>query len=98
LVCAWAYLRVEDPFLDATIGLVCGVLGLGPVDLDLLSEALGVLLSALLRLLALESEVVLQRLGVPAVVGSDDLVVPVVLYRVLQIFAVGGRRVRDAVV
>lgn len=87
-MCDWTYLRVEDPFLDATIGLVRRVLSLGPVDLDLLSEALDVLLSALLRLLALESKVVLQRLGVPAVVGSDDLVVPVVLYRVLQILAV----------
>jgi hypothetical protein len=93
-----AYVRVEDPVLDATIGLVRRILGLGPVHLDLLSEALGVLLGALLRLVALGGEVVLEALGIPAAVGRDDLVVPVVADRLLEALAVRGRWVRDAVV
>jgi hypothetical protein len=64
----------------------------------LLSEALGILLSALLRLLALEGQVVLERLGVPAGVGSHDLVVPVGLDGRLEVLAVRGAGVRDAVV
>ena len=54
------YVRVEDPLLDAAVGLVSRIFGLGPVDLDLLSERLGVLLGALLRLLTLGCQVVLQ--------------------------------------
>jgi hypothetical protein len=93
-----AYVRVEDPVLNTTIGLVRRVLSLGPVHLDLLSEALGVLLGALLCLVALGGEVVLEALGVPAAVGRDDLVVPVVADRLLEALAVRGRWVRDAVV
>lgn len=81
-------LRVEDPFLDATIGLVRGVLCLGPVDFNLLSKALDILLSALLGLLALEGEIVAEGLGVPAVVGSHDLVIPVGLNSLLEILAI----------
>jgi hypothetical protein len=93
-----AYVRVEDPVLNTTIGLVRRVLSLGPVHLDLLSEALGVLLGALLCLVALGGEVVLEALGVPAAIGRDDLVVPVVADRLLEALAVRGRWVRDAVV
>lgn len=75
------HVRIEDPVLDATIGLVRRVLSLSPVDLDLLSEALGILLSALLGLLALEGQVVLESLCIPAGVGSHNLVVPVGLDR-----------------
>jgi hypothetical protein len=79
---------VKDPVTDATVCLVGRLFGLGPVVLHLLSEAVGVLLAALLGLLALEAQVVLQRLGVPAVVGRHDLVVPVVLDKVLQVFTI----------
>jgi hypothetical protein len=94
----FGYSRIEDPVLDTTVGLVRRVLGLGPVHLDLLSKALGILLSALLRLLALEGQVVLERLGIPAGVGSDNLVVPVGLDSRLEVLAVRGAGVGDAVV
>ena len=58
-------LRVEDPILDAAVRLVGRVLGLIPVGLDLLGEALCVVLSALLGLLSAGSQVVGQRLGIP---------------------------------
>lgn len=58
-------LRVEDPVLDAAVRLVGRVLGFIPVGLDLLDEALCVVLSALLSLLSAGSQVVGQRLGVP---------------------------------
>jgi hypothetical protein len=82
------YIPVEDPITNARVGLVCGVFRLSPVALDLLDQALGVLLCALLRLITLEGQVVVESLSVPAVVGSDDLVVPVVLDQDLEIFAI----------
>ena len=92
------YIRVKDPVLDTTIGLGRRVLGLGPVLLDLLSKALGILLSALLCLLALESEVLLEGVGIPAGVGSHNLVVPVGLDSRLEVLAVRGTGVGDVVV
>lgn len=92
------YARVEDPVLDTAIGLVRRVLGLSPVHLDLLSKALGVVLGALLRLLALESQVLLERGCVPAGVWGDDLVVPVGLDGRLKVLAVRRARMGNAVV
>lgn len=83
-------IRVKDPVLNAAVSLVGGFLGLSPVDLDLLSEALSILLGALLGLLALGGQVVGQGLRVPAGVWADDLVVPVVLDRLLEALAVRG--------
>ena len=81
-------LRVEDPVLDAAVGLVGRVLSLVPVSLDLLGEALRVLLGALLRLLAASGQVVGEGLGIPRCVGVDDLVVPVVGDRLLEVLTV----------
>jgi hypothetical protein len=64
----------------------------------LLSEALDILLSALLGLLALDSQVVGERLGIPARVRADNLVVPVVGNRLLERLAVRRARVGNAMV
>lgn len=77
------YVRVEDPLLDTAVRLVRRVLGLGPVALDLLSKALDVLFRTLLGLLTLKSQIIGESLGIPAVVGGDDLVVPVGLDSIL---------------
>jgi len=66
--------------------------------LDLLDELVLVGLGALGGLLALESEVRLELLGVPGVVGLDNVGVPVVLDERLEIFPVGGSWVWDVVV
>lgn len=92
------HLRIENPFLDITVGLVGRVLGLVPVGLDLLRKALCVLLSALLGLLSASDQVVLQGLGVPRLVRVDDLVVPVVRDRLLEVLAVRGAGVGNAVI
>jgi hypothetical protein len=92
------YIRVEDPVLDTTIGLVRGLLSLGPVVLDLFSEALGVLLGAHLCLLALQAQVVLESADIPAGVRADDLVVPVGLDGRLEVLAVRGAGMGDVVV
>ena len=90
--------RVEAQVLNIGIGLVGRLFGLGPVSLDLLSEALCVLLGALLRLLALEAQILLECRGVPAGVGRDSLVVPVGLDSRLEVLAVGRAGVRNAMV
>lgn len=90
--------RIEDPLLDAAVGLVRRILSLGPVDLDLLSKALNVLLGALLRLLALEAQVVCEGCGIPGGVGSDDLVVPIGLDSGLKALAVRRSWVGNVVV
>jgi hypothetical protein len=92
------YIRVEDPVLNIAIGLVRGVFSLGPVCLDLLNEALCVLLGTLLRLLALDAQILLERGCIPAGVGRNSLVIPVGLDGRLEALAVGRARMRDAVV
>ena len=89
---------VEDPVLDRRIG-VRGLVGsLMPVRLDLADKAVLVLLGTLLDLLAGAGDVVLELLGVPAVVGLSNLVVPVVLDQVDKVLAVGRGRVGHVVV
>ena len=61
LACHWSdrqYLRVEDPAGSVAVGLVGLVGSLVPGVLDLGEQALGVLLSALLDLLASRGQVV----------------------------------------
>lgn len=98
LDCKELCLRVEDPVLNAAVSLVGRILSLGPVDLDLLGKALRVILGTLLGLLALGGEVVGEALGVPAAVWCNDLVVPVVCYRLLEVLTVRGSWVGNAVV
>lgn len=69
-----------------------------PVILNLLNQAIGVLLGALLDLLALGAEVALETRRIPLVVGLHDIVVPVVLDEVFEILAVCWFGVRDVVV
>lgn len=95
-------IRIEDPVTDTTICLVGGLLGLGPVVLDRLDEALlgllGALLSTLCGLVTLEHQVVLERLCVPVVVGGDDIALPVGLDQILELLTIGGLLVGDAVI
>lgn len=93
-----SYSRVEDVGLDITGSLVRLVGGRVPVLLDLLDEAVLVLLGALLGLLTLGSQVAGQLVGVPLAVWLGDVVVPVLLHQVLQVLAIGGSRIRDVVV
>lgn len=72
-------LRVENPVTNAAVGLVGRLLRLSPVYLHLIDEAVGILLGALLGLLALEGEVILERLCIPRLVGMYDVRLPVVL-------------------
>jgi len=69
-----------------------------PRALDLLDQAVLVLLGALLDLLATRGEVRLQLVGVPAVVRTSDVVIPVLLDEILQVLTVGGSGERDVVV
>ena len=69
-----------------------------PCVLDLGEEALGVLLSALLDLLAGGSQVVGELVVAPAAVRLGDVVLPVLRDEVGQVLAVGGSRVGNVVV
>lgn len=91
-------LRVEDPILDAVVGIGCLILSLIPGRLDGGDQAFLVLLGALLHLLAPRAQVRLKLRRVPAVVGLGDLGVPVLLDQVLQVLAVCGRRVGNVMV
>lgn len=69
-----------------------------PVALDLADQAVLVLLSTLLGLLALSGQVRLELVGIPAVVWGSDLVLPVLLDQVLKVLTVGSGRVGNVVV
>ena len=90
--------RVKDPVLCVCVRVVCLVLSLLPIALNLAEQTVLVLLSTLLDLLALRSQVVGQLVGIPLVVRLDDMVLPVLLDEVLQVLSVGWGRVRDVVV
>jgi hypothetical protein len=91
-------LRVKDVGLDITGSLVCLVGSGVPVRLDLLEEAVLVLLGALLRLLALGCEVARQLVGVPLAVWLGNIVVPVLLNQVLEVLAIRSCGVGDVVI
>jgi hypothetical protein len=91
-------LRVEDPVLNVAVSLVGRVLSLVPVGLDLLGEALRIVLGALLCLLAASGQVVGEGLGIPRCVGVDNLVIPVVGDGLLKVLTIRRTRVRDVVV
>lgn len=81
-------LPIKDPIPDAAIGLIGRILSLAPIDLDLVDQAVFVLLCSILGLVAFRGQVVLNLLVVPIVVGIDGVVIPVVLDQVLEIFPV----------
>lgn len=91
-------LRVEDVVLDGAVGIRSLVVGGGPSSLDLLKQAVLVLLGSLLNLLTLGSEVGRELVGVPGVVWASDVVVPVLLDKVRELLAVGGLWERNVVV
>lgn len=69
-----------------------------PCVLNLGDEALGVLLSALLDLLAGGGQVVGELVGAPVAVRLGDDILPVLRNQVGQVLAVGRGRVGDVVV
>lgn len=60
-----------------------------PVLLDLAEQAVLVLLGAFLGFLALGGQVAGELVDVPRVVGLGDIVLPVLLHQILEVFAVG---------
>lgn len=89
---------IQDPVLDAKVGILSLIASLIPGALDLGDERVLVGLGGVLGLDTLGLEVLLQAVGVPRVVGRDDVVIPVVLDELLEILAVGGSGVGDVVV
>jgi hypothetical protein len=77
---------------------VCVLLGLIPVRANLANEAVLGSLGLGLGLLALGLEESAQLSRVPAVVGCDNVVIPVLLDKVLKILAVGRGGIWDRVV
>lgn len=69
-----------------------------PVSLDLLKKAVLVLLGTLLDLCALGSEVRLELFRVPAAVWCGNLVFPVGLDKVDEVFTISGSGEWDVVV
>lgn len=74
------------------------VVGLVPACLGLVDQLSNSLLRGVLDSLSLGLEVVEQLGGIPLVVGLNNVVVPVLLDEVLDVLAVSGGRIRDAVV
>lgn len=91
-------LRVEDPVCGVAVGLVGLLSSLVPGVLNLDNEAVLVLLSALLDLLASGGQVVGELVEVPVVVGLSNVVLPVLRHEIGQVLAVGRSRVGHVVV
>lgn len=89
---------VKNPVINTGPGAVGILLGLVPVALNLGNQAVLGTFGLLLGLLALGLEEGAQLGGIPAVVGLDNIVVPVLLNDALQVLAVSWSRVRDVVV
>jgi len=92
------YLRVEDPVGGVAVSLVGLFGGLVPGTLNLLDEALGVLLGALLDLLAGRAQVVGKLGSIPVAVRLGDVILPVLGDEIGQVLTVGRGRVGDIVV
>lgn len=90
--------RVQDPVSGVQPGMLGLVLRLIPVVLDLGDQRILVVSSGVLGLDALLLKVTAQLLGIPAVIRSNGMVIPVVGHEFLQILAVSGRRVGNVVV
>lgn len=84
--------------MNIRVGVAGGVGGLLPVGLHLSNQAVLALLSALLDLMTLRREVAVELVGVPAIVGLDNIVLPIALNQVLEVFAVGWSGVWNVVV
>ena len=89
---------MKDPVLHVLVRLGDRVICLLPGLLHFLEQAILVLLGAFLRLMDVTAEPLLQLVGVPTVVRLHNVIVPVILHQVLEVLAVGRRRVGDVVV
>ena len=74
------------------------IASLVPGALNLAEETICVLLRAFLDFFALRSEVVLKLVGIPLVVRLRDVVLPVVLNKVLEVFAVSRCWIRNVMI
>lgn len=90
--------RVKDPVLDIDKRILDIVFSLGPGGLNLGDELVPVLLSVVLDLNALLLQICSKLVGIPAVVGLDNIVIPVLLDAVMQVLAVCRRWIRDVVI
>jgi hypothetical protein len=89
---------IKDPVPDTGPGSMCVLLGLVPVGADLANKAVFCGLSLGLSLLSLGLEIGTKLGCIPTVVGSNDMVIPVLLYKIFKVLAVGGRGIWDRVV
>ena len=82
------YSRVEDPVDRVGIGFRHLLFGIGPARLNLGNETVLVLLGTFLNLLASGGEVLLELSRVPAVVWSQNFVIPVVFDEIFQVLSI----------
>lgn len=69
-----------------------------PRLLDLADQTLFALFGAFLDFLALATKVGLQAVGIPVLVWSCDVGVPVVLHKILEVLAICGSGIWDVMI
>jgi hypothetical protein len=89
---------IENPILDIIPGLIGILFSFVPVVLDLLDKAVLGRFDVSLGLFALVLQVLAKLDGVPAVVRSYNIVVPILSHQILEILAIGGGWVGNVVV
>lgn len=89
---------VQNPVLGVRPGLLSLVSGLIPRVLDLGDQSILAGVGVGLRLDALGFEICTELLGVPGLIGCDDVVVPVLLDQVVELLSVSGGGVWDVIV
>jgi len=89
---------VQNPILDIDPCVLRLILSLVPGAFDLLDERVLALFGTLLDLDALLLQIIGKRGRVPAVVGLDNVVVPIALDKLLELPAVCGGGIRDIMV
>ena len=81
--------RIKDPILHALVRRLGRLLGLMPSRLDLLNEPVFVRFPLLVDLDTGPAEIALEPRGIPAIVGVDDIIVPIFVDNPLEVLAVG---------
>lgn len=89
---------VHNPVLHASPCRLGLLLSLVPVGLDLRDEGLRACLGGLLGLDTLLPKIVAESLGVPLGVRTDNVGIPVLLDKLLEVLPIGRSWVRDIVV
>ena len=97
MVLEWS-IPVEDPVLDVGVRILSDILSLVPVGLDGVDKRVLGCSSGGSSLLAALAQVSGELLGVPITVWRDDLGVPVLLNKFLEICAISWGWVGDIVI